>query len=498
MRHLLGTPRKRRGAIVAAALVGALAATALGTGLHSAYATAEDIARPAAEYNLAEGFADLAERVMPAVVSVRVESVSAPELMSDRSQRRSAPLPFPEGSPFHEFFRQFPGLPENPQPRGPERRGASIGSGFIISADGYIVTNNHVVEGAGKVSVSMTDGTEYTAEIVGSDPATDLAVLKIESDIRLPHVDFADGDIRVGDWVIAVGNPFGLGGTVTSGIVSARGREIGAGSYVDFLQIDAPINRGNSGGPTFNLRGEVVGVNTAIYSPSGGNVGIGFAIPASLARGIVADLIDRGHVKRGWLGVEIQQITADIAESLGLNEARGAILTNVRGGTPAEAAELIVGDAILSVNGAEVESPRDLARKIASIRPGDIAELEILRNGQRQIIEVEIGAREDGQQASLPQADAEKSVIEDMGLDLALSQDGEGVMISGVAPGGRAAEIGLRPGDRILSIGGLTVATPAEVQHLLAEAAAADRSSILLLIRRGDSQQFVAMPLAAG
>jgi len=333
----------------------------------------------------APGFADIVERVSPAVVSIRVKSESGPELSSFQGM--------PEGSPFERFFKQFEdqfgGQQQMPRGRGapgggkaPHQFSMGQGSGFIISSDGYVVTNNHVVDHAEEVTVVMNDGKTYTAKVIGTDEKTDLALVKIEGEESFPFVAFTDGDVRVGDWVVAVGNPFGLGGSVTAGIVSARGREIGAGPYDDFLQIDAPINKGNSGGPTFNLDGKVVGVNTAIYSPSGGSVGIGFAIPASIASQVIEDLKDDGTVTRGWLGVQIQPITPDIADSLGLEGIKGALVAQ-----PLEDVRLLVLGHLLERVGEPVV--RELVRDL------DHALLGQVEQRRREVGRVQLGIGRD-------------------------------------------------------------------------------------------------------
>ncbi|MGE0240581.1 MAG: trypsin-like peptidase domain-containing protein, partial [Parvibaculaceae bacterium] len=342
------------------------------------------------------GFADLAAKVMPAVVSVEVNFATVADNSDDNDDEdggmgRGMPN-LPQDSPFRDFFNQFPQFrdqfPQGPrQPRG----GMAQGSGFVISADGYAVTNNHVVGKADKVSVTFSDGQKYDAKVIGSDPKTDLALIKIEGGKNFAYVNFSEKEPRIGDWVMAVGNPFGLGGTVTSGIISARGRDIGAGPYDDFLQIDASINKGNSGGPAFNLDGEVVGINTAIYSPSGGSVGIGFAIPASTAKEVIGSLKTNGAVTRGWLGVQIQPVTDDIAEGLGLKANKGALVADVTDDSPALAAGIKTGDTIVKVGSDEVSDPRDLAKKVARYQPGKSVEVTIVRDGKTMTLPVALG-----------------------------------------------------------------------------------------------------------
>jgi len=342
-------------------------------------------------------FADVVEKVKPAVVSVRVKA----NMMANRSDDgdEAFGLPdFPPGSPMERFFHRFQdgrGGQGYEFRRGPRRNAEAQGSGFFISADGYVVTNNHVVDHASEVQVTMDDGRTLDAKIVGTDPKTDLAVLRVKEGGNFPYVPFAAKAPRVGDWVVAIGNPFGLGGTVTAGIVSARGRDIGAGPYDDFLQIDAPVNRGNSGGPTFNLNGEVVGINTAIASPSGGNIGIAFAIPSDAAQKVVASLKDNGSVSRGFIGVQIQPITKDIAEAMGLKEPKGALVAETVQGGPAEKAGLKRGDTIVAVNGQAVREPKELSRRIAAIEPGKSGSLTVLRDGQERTVTIEIGRQND-------------------------------------------------------------------------------------------------------
>jgi serine protease Do len=342
-------------------------------------------------------FADVVEKVKPAVVSVRVKA----NMMANRSDDgdEAFGLPdFPPGSPMERFFHRFQdgrGGQGYEFRRGPRRNAEAQGSGFFISADGYVVTNNHVVDHASEVQVTMDDGRTLDAKIVGTDPKTDLAVLKVKEGGNFPYVPFAAKTPRVGDWVVAIGNPFGLGGTVTAGIVSARGRDIGAGPYDDFLQIDAPVNRGNSGGPTFNLNGEVVGINTAIASPSGGSVGIAFAIPSDEAQKVVASLKDNGAVSRGFIGVQIRPVTKDIAEAMGMTEPKGALVAETVRGGPAEKAGLKRGDTIVAVEGQPIREPKDLSRRIAAFDPGKSVSLTVLRDGKERTVTVEIGRQND-------------------------------------------------------------------------------------------------------
>jgi len=442
-------------------------------------------------------FANVVDAVRPAVVSVRVKA--AREDASADSQ--DMPFDFPPNSPMERFFRQFRGQ-NGPQQQPPRQFAMSLGSGFFISDDGYVVTNNHVIDKGQSVTVITDDGTEYAAKVVGKDDKTDLALLKVDAaDKKFTYVKFSEGNIRVGDWVVAVGNPFGLGGTVTAGIVSARGREIGAGPYDDFLQIDAAVNRGNSGGPTFNLQGEVIGVNTAIFSPSGGSVGIAFDIPASTAERIITDLKDHGSVTRGWLGVQIQAITPDIAASLKLKDDKGALVAEPQDNSPAVKAGLQSGDAILGVNGQPVKDPRDLAMKIAGFAPGSDVKVTYWRDGTTHDVDVKLGKLPaSDQQASNEQDNgkpqAQPSSLDDFGLALAPSDDKNGVVITNVDPNGQGAERGLQPGDVILSVGDAKVSAPAEVEKKVADAKATGQKAILLRVKSGDQTRYVALSFA--
>src|SRR5947209_5700383 len=345
-------------------------------------AYAQNAQRPA-------GFADIVDRVKPAVISVKVKVDAGRNLMGFEGN-----APIPPGSPMDRFFRRF-GSPDNSpgESRTPQRRNyvTGQGSGFFISADGYAVTNNHVVDKAETVEITADDGTSYTAKVIGADPRTDVALIKVDGKNDFPYVHFADHAPRIGDWVLAVGNPFGLGGTVTAGIVSARGRDIGAGPYDDFIQIDAPVNKGNSGGPTFDVDGAVIGVNTAIFSPSGGSVGIAFAIPADTVKTVVAQLKDKGSVARGWIGVQIQPVTAEIADSLGLKGTGGALVAEPQADGPAIKAGIQAGDVITAVNGVPLKDARDLARTIGSMAPGASVKLTVLQKGQEKIITLTLG-----------------------------------------------------------------------------------------------------------
>jgi serine protease Do len=454
------------------------------------------------------GFADLAARVMPAVVSVEVNFANVADNADDNDDEDMGQGPgmpnMPQDSPFRDFFNQFPQfrdqlpqfrdqLPQSPRrPRG----GVAQGSGFVITADGYAVTNNHVAGKADKVSVTFSDGQKYDAKVIGTDPKTDLALIKIEGGKSFSYVKFSDKEPRIGDWVMAVGNPFGLGGTVTSGIISARGRDIGAGPYDDFLQIDASINKGNSGGPAFNLDGEVVGINTAIYSPSGGSVGIGFAIPAATAKEVIDSLRTNGMVTRGWLGVQIQPVTDDIAEGMGLQAKKGALVADVTENSPALAAGIRTGDTIVKVGADEVSDPRDLAKKVARFQPGKSVDVTLIRDGKTMTLPVALGKMPGDQQASTSKPAApERSSLADLGVRLAPAEDGAGVQVVDVKPGSTAEERGIRPGDVILQVAGREVHEPADVKSALGSAKG---KRIVMLIRSGDNQRFVALPGGEG
>lgn len=435
-----------------------------------------------------EGYADLVEAVLPAVVNVQVEGQG----------RMNTAQMMPNQPDMREFFERFFGeeLPrefQRPQPS-PRQRGE--GSGFIIDPEGLVVTNAHVVSGAETITVVMQDESEHEAELIGVDEKTDLALVRITTDEPLPFVEWGDSDaIRVGEKVLAVGNPFGLGGTVTAGIVSARGREIGAGPYDDFLQIDASINRGNSGGPTFDLDGNVVGVNTLIFSPTGGNVGIGFAIAANLAKEIIADLEDDGMVERGWLGVSIQDVDEDLARALGLDEPRGALVSEVLPDSPAAGSDITQGDVIVGVDDSSIERVRDLTRAVAEIKPGTTSRFEVLRDGERKTVRVEVGQSPSGEEQTAA-LQSDESDRPRLGLQLSESEDGE-VVIAAVEPGSPAAEKGLRAGDVILSVGEQPVDSAQAVMDAVAAAHEAEEDVVLMRIQREGQTVFRAIPFEA-
>ncbi len=497
--ELISRSSSRRVGTVKSLLIAGLLATTAIAGIAGTVATYPVQAETVLNLAPAEGFADLVERVMPAVISVEVKFANA----GNRSDGRSfsfGDLPglddLPKDHPMRRFFEGNPGFRFEMPGRGPQRREMGQGSGFLVSADGYAVTNHHVVMNADEVLVKTADGKDYKAKVVGSDAKTDLALLKLESEDPFNFVKFAEKEARVGDWIIAVGNPFGLGGTVTTGVISARGRDIGSGPYDDFLQIDAPINRGNSGGPAFNLQGEVIGVNTAIFSPSGGSVGIGFAIPAVMAKDVVENLRDNGKVTRGWLGIQIQTVTGDIAESLKLPATKGALVADVTEDLPAAKAGIKTGDTVLKVNEQEIDLPKDLARKIAAIPPGKDAILTVIRDGKEKLLTVEVGTMPSDIQASEVPVEKDKPAnLASLGLAVSPSSEGTGVSVTSVEPDSPADDRGIRVGDTILEIDGDEVEHTEGLNKSLAAARDEGRDRVLMLVRSGDRQRFVAMPV---
>ncbi|SMF60575.1 serine protease Do [Tistlia consotensis] len=445
-----------------------------------------------------ESFAGLVKKVSPAVVLITSE-IDHPTASGDAGPQ-NAPNPF-EGTPFEDFFKHFGPMQQAPQ--GPER---ALGSGFVIDADGYVVTNNHVVDKADKVSIKLSDGRQFDAKVLGTDPKTDLALLKVKTDKPLPTVTWGDSDkMEVGDWVLAIGNPFGLGGTVTAGIVSARGRDIGAGPYDDFIQTDAAINRGNSGGPMFNIDGKVIGINSAIYSPNGGSVGIGFAIPSNLAQNVIAQLREHGSVERGWLGVKIQQVTPELAQAFGIKEDHGALVADVFDHSPAQKAGFKSGDVITQFNGEQIDTMRDLPRLVAAVKPGTDVDVEVLRNGQQKSLDVTIAKMNPQQTAALEQPSQGESdklgaklsaLTPELRDQLQLDSSTKGVVVTGVAPNGLAARQGLKPGDVISEVDGKTVDTPAALDKAIDQAREHDKKAVALLVKRDGNALYLGLTLA--
>jgi len=448
-------------------------------------------------------FADLAAKVSPAVVNI-----SSTHVLTPKDGEGMGQMPFPEGSPFEEFFKPF--MEQQRQQQQHPRKVTSLGSGFIIDASGYVVTNNHVIDDAKDIEVTLTDGTEYPAKLIGADPKTDLALLKVEAKTELPHVSFGDSDkMRIGDWVMAVGNPFGLGGTVTAGIVSARGRDIHEGPYDDFLQIDAAINQGNSGGPAFSTDGSVIGINTAIVSPSGGSVGIGFAIPSNLAKPIIAQLKEQGRIERGWLGVAIQELTPDLTQGLGLKSSQGALISSVQENSPAETAGLKAGDVVLSFGGHAIASPKDLSRVVAATASGASVPVKIWRDNAEQSVTVKIDElKEDVASAAAPtgagDVASKADTVSELGATLApvndrtraqfgLPDDASGAVIADLEQDSALAEQGVRPGDIIERVNDREVAGPSDVAKAIAQAGEGRNNVVVLLIERDGNDRFVAV-----
>ena len=462
-----------------------------------------------------QSFAPLVKKVSPAVVNISVTQSGASDEMAEEPEQGSPDVP---NSPFDEFLRRFfdqqnPNGQRHlfPQMPGGQAHRIALGSGFIIDPSGYVVTNSHVVGDAGKVEVTLQDDTKYPAKIIGRDPKTDIALLKIKADKPLPYVTFGDSSTaQVGDWVMAVGNPFGLGGTVTTGIISARGRDIHSGPFDDFLQIDAPINRGNSGGPTFNLDGQVIGINTAIYSPNGGSVGIGFAVPSNIAKTVVAQLEEHGKVSRGWLGVQIQEVSPAIASSLGLQSEHGALVAVVTPDSPGAKAGLKQGDVILAFNGNEVNHLHDLPRLVAESAPDSGVKMKVWRNGQTEELRATLGELPNNEQvasATNGQEQDESARADALGMHLAplnsqlrrelhAGKDVQGVVITRVDPGSAAADVGLSEGDVVVAINQQPVKTPQDAALKLKEAAASPKKSALLLLNRRGVTQYVGVNLS--
>jgi serine protease Do len=505
------TPQKRR--VLSARRVILLATTIVGLGaaalvvapdfnLSSGYpaALAQNLTEQAHKVAAPTGFADIVEKVKPAVISVRVK-VDGGQQTTGLGDNEVPPG-------LREFFRRF-GMPDMPNgsPKG-QNHGHNIitgqGSGFFISADGYAVTNNHVVEKAESVQVTTDDGKTHTAKVIGTDPRTDLALIKVEGG-PFPYVKLSDRSPRIGDWVLAVGNPFGLGGTVTAGIVSARGRDIGASAYDDFIQIDAPVNKGNSGGPTFDTDGNVIGVNTAIFSPSGGSVGIAFAIPADTVNSVVNQLKEHGSVTRGWIGVQIQPVTQDIADSLGLKKAEGALVAEPQADSPAKKAGIEAGDVITAVDSKQVKDARDLAKRIGALAPKTSVKLTILHNGSEKTVTLTLGELPNNKEARADTVTPDNSTADlaKLGLTLApaarvAGAGSQGVVVTGIDSSGVAADHGFSTGDVILEVAGKSVSTPSEVRSVIASARTEGKRTVLLRVKSGDNTRFVALPVGNG
>jgi serine protease Do len=488
-----------------AALLGAVALAALGGVAFETSIAPVDAAATATTAEQAPAgpasFADVVDRVKPAVVSVKVKLSDADPVDDEGSDGVPGLPDIPKNSPFYHFFRHF-GMPDGDGggDHAPRRHFSQAqGSGFFISNDGYIVTNDHVVDHATDVTITTSDGKTMPAKVIGVDTKTDLALLKAQG-TDFPYVTFAPHAPRVGDWVIAVGNPFGLGGTVTAGIVSARGRDIGSGPYDDFLQIDAPVNHGNSGGPTFNAEGQVVGVNTAIFSPSGGSVGIGFAIASDVVQNVVQQLKENGAVTRGWIGVQIQNVTADLADDLNLKDTKGALVAEAQKNSPAAAAGVKSGDVITAVNGETVTDPHDLARRIAAIGPKKTAQLTLIRNGSPMTLDVTLGTMPKDKTASAdtPNADDnDNSALAKLGLTLRAGHGQNGVVVANVDPDGAAAEKGLKQGDVILEVAGKPVNRPSEVASAIDAAKSDGKKSVLVRVKSNDGERYLTLPARA-
>ncbi|HZT26059.1 MAG TPA: Do family serine endopeptidase [Pseudolabrys sp.] len=506
-------PRKRRGLsacrfVLLATTIAGLGAAAFvvapdfNMSAHYPTASAQNLSEQAQKLPAPIGFADIVERVKPAVISVRVRIDGGAQTNGSGDLEN-----LPPG--LRQFFRRF-GMPDLPNEGLPHGHNVITGqgSGFFISADGYAVTNNHVVEKAENVQVTTDDGKTHKAKVIGTDPRTDLALIKVEGG-PFPYVKLADKPPRIGDWVIAVGNPFGLGGTVTAGIVSARGRDIGASPYDDFIQIDAPVNKGNSGGPSFDTEGNVIGVNTAIFSPSGGSVGIAFDIPADTVKNVVTQLKEHGSVTRGWIGVQIQPVTKDIADSLGLKKAEGALVAEPQPNSPAAKAGIQAGDVITAVNGQEVKDARDLAKKIGSMAPNTSVKLSVLHQGSEKTITLTLGKMPQQKEASnnTPNEhennDNGTANLAKLGLSLApaarvAGAGSEGVVVTGVDSSGVAADHGVSTGDVILEVAGKSVSTPADVSKAIASVRSEGKHTVLVRLKKGDNTRFVALPVGNG
>jgi serine protease Do len=454
--------------------------------------------------------ADLAEKLLPAVVEISVQGKA-------EGGPAANPVPdVPENSPFKDFFDDFLKRHQGQGGRQgqPSQPVTSMGSGFVIESSGLIVTNNHVIQDADTIEVHFQDNTRLPAELLGRDPKTDLAVLRVKTDKPLPTVPFGDSDTaRIGEWAMAIGNPFGLGGSVSLGIISARGRDINSGPYDDFIQTDAAINKGNSGGPLFNLKGEVIGINTAILSSTGGSVGIGFAVPANLAKNIIAQLEKFGEVRRGWLGVQIQSVTDDIAESIAMGKARGALISNVVKDGPGEKAGMKAGDIVIEFNGKPVNEVRDLPRLVADSQVGGKSKIKVLRDGKETMLDVEVGLLQDDSVKPVPASQTPEkdvpavssvlgmtiaSVSDELRLKYKVEDTVKGAVVTAVAPDSTAADKRLEEGDVITEAGDKPVQSPADVKTAVEAAEKLGKSSVLLLVSKGGKQsemRFIAIRL---
>ncbi len=454
-------------------------------------------------------FAQLAARLLGVVVNISTTEAGVAGLPKNTPEGL-APAP---GSPLDQFFHDFFG--DNGAPGGPNgiSPAASLGSGFIIDPSGLIVTNNHVIANAEQITVTLADNTSLRAHVVGRDQISDLALLKVDAKTPLPAASWGDSTkTRVGDWVLAIGNPFGLGGTVTSGIISATARDIHSGPYDDFLQTDASINRGNSGGPMFNLAGQVIGINTAIFSPSGGSIGIGFAIPSAFARSIIDQLKATGKVERGWIGAHIQPVTGALASAVGLDKSEGAMIAEIDRASPASQAKLEPGDVVLAYDGKPIDRSRQLALLVAGTQPGKTVKLAIWRDHKQQQVTLTVAALDPNRPPPAepePQKPKPPPTLAALGLKLAklngelrkeftLADGVNGVVITEVPPASAAATQGLRPGDLVVAIGRVPVATPQEVQHKATVAAKSGTKDLLVEVKRGSNSRFVALPAAGG
>ena len=491
--------KHRTAALLGAALIAGTAALPFTINAASAVAAPAEVSGTFAPGG---SFAPIVDADKPAVVTVTTTMKA-----TDTSDQQSSPM----DEQFRQFFEQqgIP-MPRQAPQHDSGQHAMALGSGFIISPDGVIVTNNHVIDNAIDIKVTLDDGTELPAKLVGTDPKSDIAVLKIQAPKPLATVAWGDSDkLKLGDQILAIGNPFGIGTTVTAGIVSARGRDLHSGPYDDFIQIDAPVNKGNSGGPAFDTNGEVMGVNTAIYSPSGGSVGIAFSIPASTVKSVIAQLKDKGTVSRGWIGVQIQPVTADIADSLGMKKAEGALVAEPQANGPAAKAGIQSGDVITAVNGEPVKDARELARTIGGLAPGNAVKLNVLQKGQDKVVNLTLGQLPNTieAKANIDQEDKGSATkgtgVPKLGLTLAPANSvagagKDGVVVTEVDPKSAAAERGFKEGDVILEVAGKSVANVGEVRDAIDAARTDNKNSVLMRVKSGGSSRFVAVPLAKG